>query len=797
MTVPEVPAPLVRLCALLDVHTAYQNAGGTVTEADPDALVAVVRALGVPLGGPDDRLISEVVAAEEARLDAQVLEPVLVVPPGPAVAFPLGLPHGAHPRDIWVTIGPEPSLAPPPGGETPVEGAPGAVRTRLLPLIGRPLGTSSVGGARIDRYELRLGASGPVPPPGGLAPGYYRLRLEGDGVEASALLLVAPRCPDATRGWGAFLPLHSLRTAEDWGVGDYPALARLARWIGQAGGDVVGTLPLYPTFIERFAPPSPYLPVTRLGWSELYIDPTAEPELAAAPEAADLVASAAFRQELARHRRSSLVDYPAAMDRRRRVLEPMARALFAGRSARRDQLARFAGARPELVAYARFRSAAETGTAQEARRRHPGAPSGLDDLDEGARYHLYVQWVADRQLAEAAGRLYLDLPVGVHPDGFDPWWEPEAFAPGVEGGAPPDTFFGGGQRWGFRPLHPRAIREAGYRYPIACLRHVMRHAAVLRIDHVMSLHRLFWVPDGFDVADGVYVGYRAEELRAVVALEAYRSATVVVGEDLGTVPEEVRTAMAQDHMLRSWVLQFAASPDDPVPDPPELAMASLGTHDLPRFAAFWEGSDLDERDARGGMAAVLSGTSASERQRRQGWRRAVNARLAASWEPGADAGSVGLVRTFLRHLAAGPARQVLVDLEDLWGERRPQNRPGTGVEALNWQHRAAKTLEAMVADRELVAILRDVDERRRQPAETPEPETPEPPGRRRGLGTIRSVGEPATAGGPLAPSVAVPGTTALPRQVALPHRPQPPEPERPEPPEPPRRSLRPEGPSAP
>ncbi|MGH9088290.1 MAG: 4-alpha-glucanotransferase, partial [Acidimicrobiales bacterium] len=318
---------------------------------------------------------------------------------------------------------------------------------------------------------------------------------------------------------------------------------------------------------------------------------------------------------------------------------PMAEALWTTPSSRRDELEHFARSRPEIAAYARFRG--------EREGEGPAA-------DRATGYHLYAQWAAEQQLEAVGERLLLDFPVGVHPDGFDAAWRSSSFAGGAEVGAPPDTFFEQGQRWGFRPMHPRAIREDGYRYLIDCLRHVMRRAGVLRLDHVMSLQRLYWVPDGYDATHGVYVRYPLEELRAVVCVEAARSATAVVGEDLGTVPGEVRAAMTQDRMLRTWVLQLEMQgPGERLPTPTEMSVASLGTHDLPRFAAWW------------------------------------------------GAGAADALRPCLDHLAGGPSRMVMVDIEDLWLERRPHNRPGTTTG--NWRHRSDRTLEELKTTADLLA----------------------------------------------------------------------------------------------
>lgn len=691
---------LSALARLYNVQTSYNDAQGRPRQANPDSVRAALAALGAEVADPVGAL-----RRERLRRHRQTVEPVVAVPATGVQTVAVTLPRAVHPRDCWLSIEPE-------------SGNP--VRTRLMPALHRPLGSASLEGLAVDRYEARVGSASQS-----LPPGYYRLRAEGPGVEGSSLLVVAPRCPVPERSWGGFLPVHALRTDSDWGVGSYSALRELGRWLGSHGAGMVGVLPLYPMLIDdpraasagggwrRREEVSPYLPASRLAWNELYVDVTALPELEAAPRARELLESADFRAEVAAVRRSALVDYPASMALVRRALEPLSRALFSGPSRRRDELETFARAHPEVVAYARFRAGLPvertadgplSATAEGPGARAPeeqGAPdteradavaaadaiaaadadvgAGAEPVDpEGAfRYYLYAQWAAAQQIAAVGEFLYLDMPVGTHPDGFDPCWEPDVFAQGVEGGAPPDTFYARGQRWGFRPLHPMALREQEYRHYVGMLRHVMSQAKVLRLDHVMGLYRLYWVPEGAEATDGVYVGYPHHELRAITCLEAQRSGTAVVGEDLGTVPEEVHQGMSRDRMLRSWVLEFEVSADDPLPEPPPLVLASVSTHDLPRFSTFWAASE------------------------QAGWRKAL----------GGDARHA--LHVSLGHLARSPARLVMVDVEDLWLERWPHNRPGTGPEAGNWRHRAARTFEEMREDVDVAGLLRDVDAARR------------------------------------------------------------------------------------
>jgi 4-alpha-glucanotransferase len=290
----------------------------------------------------------------------------------------------------------------------------------------------------------------------------------------------------------------------------------------------------------------------------------------------------------------------------------------------------------------------------------------------------------------------------------------------AHGGAPPDLFFSLGQDWSFPPLHPERIRDDGYHYFITVLRRAFRHAAFLRVDHIMGLQRLYFIPDGFDARHGAYVSYRADELSAVVALEAHRAGAVVVGEDLGTVPEGVRSRMAEDRMLRSWVLEFESTPEDPLPAAPAGVLASWGTHDLPRFRAYLAGDDIDEREHAGQLAP---GEAAAGRLGRDLWRRAL-LRATGLEEASIEADGSDLadraLRACLAHLARSAAELVLLDLEDLWGETEPQNRPGTGTEAANWRRRAAHTLEEARRDTGTGRFLHEINALRSAPVAVPE-----------------------------------------------------------------------------
>jgi 4-alpha-glucanotransferase len=707
------------LATLHGVQASYEGTDGRQHQAEDAVILAILQALGVPI---DSVAHAADALAEHGLAQARrPLEPVLVhrIGRGGSGAGRVTVPSTVHPRHVWCTVALE-------SGEVrrwPLSASVVGMAEHRAGLGGTKSSSSAVTststGTGWKEYRFTLEQPGDEPIPAG----YHRITVEWPGTQFSALLIAAPACPPAPRAWAAFLPLHALRTDEDWGVGSYGDMTEFGRWIGELGGSGLGALPLYPAFLDPPADPSPYLPVSRLAYNEIFVDPTALPELGAAPEARRLLASDAFRARISAAHAATLVDYEAVARLRRQALEPLAAALVAEPSSRRDAFCTFVDEHPELVAYARFRATVD-------RLGHrPGAVTQLpekDPAEPALGYHLYAQWVAAEQLGAAAVAhpLYADLPIGVHPDGFDPLWAPRSFVPGMHGGAPPDFFFASGQDWAFPPLHPVRMRQDGYDYFIAVLRRAFRHAAYLRVDHIMGLQRLYWIPEGFGATHGAYVSYRADELHAVVSLEAHRAGAVVVGEDLGTVPDGVRRRMAEDHMLRSWVLQFESTPADPLPDPPAGMLASWGTHDLPRFAAFLWGDDIDEKEKSGQLSPE---EAIAERTGRQRWRRALLSTVGLSEPgPGQPEGDVAGVtasalRSCLAHLATSAADLVLIDLEDLWGEREPQNRPGTGTEAANWRRRANRTLAEARRDNGTVDFLRQLDQLRRRLPSTPAP----------------------------------------------------------------------------
>jgi 4-alpha-glucanotransferase len=656
---------LVELARSYRVQPSYTDAFGKRVRTPADGLLGALRALGVDVERPEHAV--RALRERRRELGRRVVEPVIVAWDGRL-------------REVDVR-------------------APRAARVSVELEDG---GRIDLDAARVGEGRLGVTARERLPA------GYHTLVVETASSGSTATVFSAPtRAPAIPAGsWAVFAPLYALRSGGGWGIGSFTDLRDLDRWAGGCGARMLGTLPLLAAFLDEPFEPSPYSPASRLFWNEAFVDVERAGEV-------DVGATAvAAPRPRARVRDADLVDYRAVAAAKRAALEPLAERFFEG--APPDAYRRFVEETAGVRDYARFRAEVDRrrswwgawpAAAREGRLRGPA------EADPNGRYHLYAQWLAREQLgivgerAKAEGRgLYLDLPLGVNGASYDVWRHRPAFALGSSAGAPPDLFFSGGQDWGFPPLHPERIREDGYAYPRAAVANLLRYASALRIDHVMGLHRLYWIPRGVEPRHGAYVGYRADEWYALLSIEAHRAGAAIVGEDLGTVPGYVRRAMRRHRFHTSSVIQFEADPDRrELRDPPAGSAASLGTHDLPAWAAFWAGDDIRLFAELGLLDATESG---HRRRERAGIREAIVAGLRARGLLAArrpDARAV--LEASLRFLARSDAALVVVALEDLWLEERPQNVPGTAAERPNWRGRLRLSLDEIRADAHVARLI--------------------------------------------------------------------------------------------
>ncbi|MER5492168.1 4-alpha-glucanotransferase [Streptomyces sp. NPDC002490] len=684
--------PLARLAALHGVATSYSPAPGRTVEASPRAVRAALAALGVDAG--DAERTAAALAAREAELRTRLLPPTLVWWPNRPPRDLLDLPTGTR-----VRIAPDPDGHPVP--VAPVGDGGWTAGPGVVPVL-----------------------------PEGFPHGVHALTAAApDGRAVRTHLVVAPeRAPaPAGRSHGLLVQLHSLLSRRSWGMGDLGDLADLADWAGtELGAGFVQLNPLHAAVPGEPGDPSPYRPSSRRFPDPVHLRIEDVPEHARLPAAAraEFDALTARAAEL----RQGVLDGTALIDRDAvRALKRQALDLLAAvppdpgrRAAYREFTAREGAA---LDDYATWCALAErhgpdwrTWPGGLTDPRSPETDRARAELAARIDHHRWLVWLTAGQL-DAAGRaaraagmpigLVHDLAVGVHPHGADTWAGQDLYAADASIGAPPDDFAPQGQDWGLPPWRPDRLAATGYAPYRALLRALFRHAGALRIDHVMGLFRLWWVPAGGSAAEGAYVHYDAEAMLAVLVLEADRAGAAVIGEDLGTVADGVREALRARGVLGTSVLWFERGGTGE-PLPPDAwrpdCLATATTHDLPPTAARLAGTDVDLRDSLG----LLGGPPDEAR--------AEAARATGAWldlfarcgllAPGSAEDEVERIGAVHRFLVRTPARLVGVWLPDAVGDRRPQNVPGTRDEYPNWRLPVAGADGRPLALEDLVAAPR-------------------------------------------------------------------------------------------
>ncbi|MFI6944364.1 4-alpha-glucanotransferase [Streptomyces sp. NPDC050418] len=674
---------LARLAVLHGIDSSYEPSPDTPQKVSPAAVRAVLAAFGVDTSTAE--AIDDAVRALEEKRRARALPETVVAGARAFAALPTG--------------------------------------TRM---VVAPEG----GGANVEWTW-----SGELPQ---LPYGVHQLYAEtSDGRRASTShLIVAPdRAPaPPARCHGLLVQLYSLLSRRSWGMGDLGDLTELAAWSGRSlGVDFLQVNPLHagvPPDPDVPTDPSPYRPSSRRFPDPVHLRIEAIEEYAyLAPgdrdRAADLAGQAARLREAVLEK-GALIDRDAVWALKAQALELIAAVpLGPGRRAAYCDFLAEGGA--DLERHATHRALAERHgpdwrTWPEELRDPASAATAraAAALRDRVDVHCRLIWLADLQLAEAqsaareAGMslgLIHDLAVGVHPGGADTWAHGGLYAAGTSVGAPPDAFNAQGQDWGLPPWRPDRLAECGYAPFRAILRGLFAHAGAVRIDHIMGLFRLWWIPEGHPPTDGAYVRYDAEALLALLVLEAHRAGAVVIGEDLGTVERGVREALAARGILGTSVLWFERDwAHDGRPLPPERwradCLATVTTHDLPSTAAKLTGAHARLRHELGLLSGTLEAEEAVEGAEVREWL----ALLDALGLPGAGSEEQE-IQAFYGFLRRTPARLVGIWLPDAAGDRRPQNVPGTWDEYPNWRLPVADgegrplSLEALAASPRLHAFM--------------------------------------------------------------------------------------------
>ncbi|EXJ51411.1 4-alpha-glucanotransferase [Microbacterium sp. MRS-1] len=676
----DAPTPdLVRLASAYGIATEYWSFFGDRVQVPASTLRAVLAAMGIDAS--TDAAISAALVAEEERVWRELLPASFVTRAGVGVLWV----HVFDGHDVTVTVALED----------------GSERALTIPEQ-RPA-------ARLVDGILRWRVE--IPVPDDLPLGWHTVRAEqrpfGGGAEAdrtaSAPFVITPdrlgdppARPGRTRGWGLMAQLYSVRSRASWGLGDFADLADLAAIAGERGADFLLINPVHAAEVTSPIEPSPYRPATRRFLAPLYVRPEDVREVAYLTPTERAVVEAARGPVAAMDDDADRIDRDAVWAAKRLGLD----AIFAVplTPSRRAELDAFAAREGQpLQDFALWCALEEHYLGRER-------PAEVDDirsplvaelrtrLADRVAFHVWLQWIADQQVADAqaaaraAGMaigVMHDLAVGVHPQGSDAWSLREMYATGMAVGAPPDMYNQQGQTWNQPPWLPRALAEAGYAPLRDMIRTLLRHAGALRIDHVIGLFRLWWIPEGLSPAAGTYVRYDHEAMIGVLLLEAHRAGAVLIGEDLGNVEPWVREYLSARGVLGTSVLWFEREGDGF--RPPEQyrrsLLATVNTHDLPPTAGYL----ADEHVALRARLGLLTRPVEEELADADAERATMLAMLRERGLLGADPSEAEVIAALNVLITASPSQLLGVALVDAVGERRAQNQPGTDREYPNWQ----------------------------------------------------------------------------------------------------------------
>ena len=718
---------ILRLARLHGIGEGYHDYRGQWERFGADRLAAILRTMGVAVD--DVAALRASLADAEARRAGR-LAPAVVAASGARVAIDLDVTAAQFGGVLRWSLDREDH-----------DRLEGTLSSADCPELWR----GEIGGRWITRRRFEL--------PIDLPTGHHALTLAIGAAEPQrvALIVAPPTChePPALAGgarlWGVAIQLYALRSGENWGIGDYGDLAALIAGLAPRGAAFVGVNPLHALASADPAQASPYGASDRRFLNVLYLAVPRIAEFAASAAAQAWVADLAFQARLAALREAPLVDYPGVAAAKFEVLAIL----------HREFRAQCALGGPRAAGYAAFVASGGAALERHARfealdrhfRDRTGVASGWmnwppeyhdpagDAVGRFAAEHrdevdffAYLQWLAAGQLADAQALarslgmpigLYGDYAVGASAAGSEVWSSQTLHRLGAEIGAPPDPLALKGQGWGIPPADPLEMQREALAGFVHAIRANLRHYGALRIDHVMSLHRLWWLPAGGSPADGAYVHYPLPALMSALALESERAACLVIGEDLGVVPDEIRDAMGRYGLYHYKVMIFEKdggrfrAPDGY----PRRALATVTTHDLPTIHAYWEARDIALREDL--HLYPTDEIRAQVRAEREADREALLAALAAAGVAESAPASIGapyapgLATAMHRFLACTGAALVAVQLEDLVGVVEPANVPGTYREYPNWRRKLPLPIEELLERGDVADALSAIDQARR------------------------------------------------------------------------------------
>ncbi len=699
---------LKQVAEMARIADSYVSAWGSEAKVEDETIVRLLASLGYDTSS-DTALLKS--AERKHKLD--VLDPVLVVRDGDTVEIALNLGASARESDFSWRLETE-------QGET----LEGYLQSQII---------------RDERSE-----GGPLvfALPNDLPWGYHKLILQRKRRKApyEMTLIRTPKAcykqqqiENGKKMWGPSVQLYTLRTQHNWGIGDFGDLKQLVSDIAARGGDFVGLNPIHSLFPANPEGASPYSPSSRRWLNVLYIDVSSVPEFALSADAQQKVGSSEFQLRLQKARDAHWVNYTEVADLKMSVL-PLLFNEFKKRhldneSERARLFLDFVEQGGDSLLHQAAFDAIHADLHQqdsnvwgwpvfpEEYRRFENAAvqKFITEKNEQVQLYMYLQWLADTQINEAQALaeekgmsvgLYRDLAVGVADSGSETWADEDSLVLDASIGAPPDILGPLGQNWGLPPLNPQTLKANSYDAYIQLLRANMKHCGSLRIDHVLGLLRLWWIPKGEDATKGAYIYYPVEDMLAILALESHRHQCSVIGEDLGTVPDEI-VAILRDAGVHSYKVFFFETAEDGGFISPkhyaEQSMSALCTHDMPTLRGFWHCDDLKMGQEIGLYpdAAQLEQLFNDRLECKQGIIDSVAWHGYLPEGVGRDASKVPmdsyLSEALQLHVGAGASTLLSVQLEDWLEMDKPVNIPGTVDEYPNWRRKLSMNLDELFA----------------------------------------------------------------------------------------------------
>lgn len=736
-------SPLQQLADLAGIVSEYHDIWGTPHATSDHARRGLLQAMGIACD--DDDAIDTSLTDWRKGHWRQRLPPVQVAPANNSVRVRLNLPQSEMATRLSWSLTREDGIS---------------TRGDILPAEMPLLDSTEIDDTSWHAVALDLPAIDAI--------GYHRLKI---GESELSLIVHPPRCHQALhenqRVWGLSVQLYGVRSRRNWGIGDFSDLRHLAEWGNRAGADLIGVNPLHALFPHNPRHASPYSPSSREFLNTIYIDVEAVAEFPGCEKTRALVAATDFQARLNALRAAEMVDYAGVAELKNTILERLYRHfrkhhLQVDTPHGHDFRAFQNQGGVDLARFTLYQALQEHLYARDAQCwgwpvwpeafRDPAADTVAAfaaEHSERVEYFQYLQWLAATQL-ETAGTaarqngmaigLYQDLAVGVDLGGADTWADRELYAIGARIGCPPDDFSLMGQDWGLPPWIPERLHEQAYAPFIAMLRANMRGAGALRLDHVMGLMRLYWAPPGEDARSGAYLNYPLADLLGILALESARNRCLIVGEDLGTVPDAVRGALHDLGVLSYRLFYFERNWGQPHDNPshgafklpheyPAQALVAGSTHDLPTLAGFWQGADIELR-TRLGLYPTEEQRSRQIEERAQDKARLLATLAQAGLLPedvAQDPAQVpemtsSLLRAIHQFLARTPSQLFMLQAEDLLNQTDQANLPGTVEQHPNWQRKLHLDIEEWASNNDIKAMTEALSAERKN-SRGPAPDT--------------------------------------------------------------------------